>query len=159
LDGRYLYYASDQTGTYQIWKVPVDGSAVARQVTIDGGFRPMETPGGKWLYYCKREPQSGVFRMPLASGAEEQVMAVPASAWGSWAVSATGLYYTEHGKISRILFRPYDSSDNREMYVFRNAPVHYDGALDVSANDEHIIFAQLDRAISDIYQIEINSRN
>ena len=36
-DGKWIYFASNRTGTLQIWKSPSSGGA-ARQVTRQGGF-------------------------------------------------------------------------------------------------------------------------
>ncbi|MBL8221462.1 MAG: PD40 domain-containing protein, partial [Bryobacterales bacterium] len=73
-DGRYIYYASDQNGGWEVWKSPADGKGPARQVTTGGGFRAEESSDGNWLYYAKREPKSGLWRMPLSGGEEEQVL-------------------------------------------------------------------------------------
>jgi Tol biopolymer transport system component len=59
-DGRWIYFDSARTGEQQIWKIPADGGE-AVQITHDGGFGPLESPGGKFLYYSKlcSPPASG----------------------------------------------------------------------------------------------------
>lgn len=153
-DGRTIYYSSDQNGTWQIWKIPADGSGIARQITADGGFRAIESHDGAWLYYAKREPLSGLWRMPVSGGREEQLLPLQPSMWGGWAVSSSGIYWTELSPSPRIMFRPHLSTQTREITPIRNLPVHYDGSVDVTSDDAHLVFTQLDKAISDLYQID-----
>lgn len=157
-DGKWIYYASDQTGTWQIFRMPApgQGDGMARQVTVAGGFRAEESLDGKWLYYSKREPGSGVWRMPLGGGPEEMVQPLPASLWGGWAITGTGIYYldvTVPG--ARYLFRPHGGGASRAVANLTALPVHWDSSLAVTADDWKMIFAQLDRAISDVYSIEL----
>ena len=51
-DGRWIYFDSARTGEQQVWKMPSDGGE-AIQVTWDGGYAPLESPDGKFLYYTK----------------------------------------------------------------------------------------------------------
>jgi Tol biopolymer transport system component len=51
-DGRWIYFDSTRTGEQQVWKIPERGGD-AIQVTRDGGFAPLESPDGKFIYYTK----------------------------------------------------------------------------------------------------------
>lgn len=153
-DGRFLYYASDQTGTWQVWKVPA-GGGVARQVTAAGGFKARESADGQWLYYSKREPHSGLWRMPAGGGAEELLAPLPVSLWGGWALSSNGVYYTSVSPKARVLFRAHGSREDREVLAIGNLPVHWDASLDVSTDDRELVFCQLDKAVSDLYEIDV----
>ena len=51
-DGRWIYFDSARTGEQQVWKIPEAGGD-AIQVTRDGGFAPLESPDGKFIYYTK----------------------------------------------------------------------------------------------------------
>jgi Tol biopolymer transport system component len=74
-DCRWIYFASDRSGQYEVWKMPRDGGE-AIQVTRTGGFVTFESPDGKYLYYTKFNPHSSVplFRMPAGGGEEVQVV-------------------------------------------------------------------------------------
>ncbi len=41
-----------ERATQQVWKMPANGGE-AIQVTKDGGYAPLESPDGKFLYYTK----------------------------------------------------------------------------------------------------------
>ena len=51
--GQWIYFASNRTGTYQVWKVPLEGGDPV-QVTKEGGWSPQVSPDGESVYYCKR---------------------------------------------------------------------------------------------------------
>ncbi|MBL8235065.1 MAG: PD40 domain-containing protein, partial [Bryobacterales bacterium] len=152
-DGQFIYFATDASGAWEIWKIAADRSQPARQVTVAGGFRAIESPDAKWLYYAKREPNSGLWRMPVGGGAEEQVASIPASVWGGWAVSSTGFYYLDpSAKPPRIA---YQGSASIPAVEIRNLPVLWEGSVTVSPDDRQLVFGQLDSAISDLYRVDL----
>src|SRR5262249_61160257 len=51
-DGRWIYFASNRSGTGQIWKMPAEGGQAA-QVTKQGGFAALESTDAKPLYFAK----------------------------------------------------------------------------------------------------------
>ena len=58
-DGKWIYFRSDRTGAYQIWRVPLAGGA-AEQITRHGGFSAYESIDGKTLFSYKRHVISAV---------------------------------------------------------------------------------------------------
>src|SRR5262249_11040710 len=51
-DGKWIYFASNRTGMWQVWKEPFQGG-VAIQVTTHGGFAAYPCSGSNDLYYSK----------------------------------------------------------------------------------------------------------
>jgi Tol biopolymer transport system component/DNA-binding winged helix-turn-helix (wHTH) protein len=80
-DGRSIYFASNRTDEWQVWRKRLDGGA-AVQVTRHGGFFAAESRDGRWLYFS-RQHASGLLRMPLAGGRE--VLFRPELEGGAWA--------------------------------------------------------------------------
>ena len=66
-DGRWIYFASNRSGEYQVWKVPADRGEAVR-VTRNGGFVAKESPDGQWVYYTKSAEDSGLWRVPRDGG-------------------------------------------------------------------------------------------
>lgn len=62
-DGRWLAYASNESGRWQINLQPYPGPGGITQVSIEGGFGPIWSPDGQEIYYRRQEG--------------DQVMAVP----------------------------------------------------------------------------------
>jgi Tol biopolymer transport system component len=50
-DGRWMAYASNETGRYEVWLEPVPRTGARHQLTRDGGSHPLWQPGGRGLYF------------------------------------------------------------------------------------------------------------
>ena len=50
-DGRWLAYASNETGRYELWLEPQPRTGKRYQITRDGGGHPMWLPDGRSLYF------------------------------------------------------------------------------------------------------------
>jgi Tol biopolymer transport system component len=72
-DGRWLYFASDQSGTFQTWKLPMDASAPATQITRGGGYGGVESLDGKFLFYARSPLSGAIWRVPVEGGEETPV--------------------------------------------------------------------------------------
>src|SRR5690348_15880151 len=67
--GNWIYFTSDRTGVFQIWKVPASGGD-AVQLTTNGGFMPEDSPDGAYVYYVQTwNPPSPLWRVPASGGA------------------------------------------------------------------------------------------
>lgn len=63
-DGRYIYFESNRTGTYHVWRTDATG---ANQTQITSGDKEIElhpqiSSDGAWLYYIQRGPAASVLR-------------------------------------------------------------------------------------------------
>jgi dipeptidyl aminopeptidase/acylaminoacyl peptidase len=50
-DGRWLAYASNETGRYEVWIEPLPPTGARHRVTRDGGSHPLWLPDGRALYF------------------------------------------------------------------------------------------------------------
>ncbi len=50
-DGRWMAYASNETGRYEVWIEPIPRTGMRYQVTRDGGSHPLWRPDGQSLYF------------------------------------------------------------------------------------------------------------
>jgi Tol biopolymer transport system component len=82
-DGKSVYYASNETGSWQVWRQDVNGGSPS-QVTKRGGFAGFESADGKWVYYAKGNATRGIWRVPVQGGEETPVLdALPPAMWGN----------------------------------------------------------------------------
>jgi Tol biopolymer transport system component/DNA-binding winged helix-turn-helix (wHTH) protein len=72
-DGRWIYFGSDRTGSWQIWKIPSAGGTPA-QVTRGGGMEPVVSRDGQRIYYAKETPVQGIWEVPAEGGREVQIV-------------------------------------------------------------------------------------
>lgn len=93
-DGRFLYFGSNRSGRWQIWRLAwEDPNPEAVAVTRDGGYRALPASNGESLYLT-RYGQRGLFRHSLASGTTE-ALAGTGDLLGpeQWTVAGSTLYF------------------------------------------------------------------
>jgi len=98
-DGHFIYFASDRTGRYEVWRVPSAGGP-AQQITQDGGFAPIESADGKWLFYAKNQfPNPEIWEVALEGGGVEAPLRpiIRPVTWATWALAGDSLFYVEEG--------------------------------------------------------------
>jgi Tol biopolymer transport system component len=88
-DGKWIYYASNRTNRFEIWKAPANGGK-GIQVTSNGGYTAFESTDGQSLYYTK-ERVPGLWARPLPGGKERLLLA--ADVGREFAVTKDGIYY------------------------------------------------------------------
>ena len=60
-NGKWVYFSSNRTGEYQIWKVPVAGGE-AVQVTRNNGIVAFESADGAYVYYTQTASTNNCLR-------------------------------------------------------------------------------------------------
>lgn len=151
-DGRWIYFASDRTGNWQIWKVPVAGGEPVR-VTVAGGRAAAEGPDGETLYFVKPDT-AGIWAMPVTGGQERQVVPdLEPADWGNWRVTYDGIYYLRRvrGAAELVLHR-FDSG--RTTVIARLGPVPFHPSLAVTPDGRDYLYTRIDRNESDVMMIE-----
>ena len=122
-DGRFVYFTSDRSAGFRIWKVPTRGEDHAHpalQVTRDAGYGAVESPDGNYLYYTKSWLDGRVARIPIAGG-EETLMADSVRSLRmpqNFALAAKGIYYafsTDPQTWFEIRFSSYDAGGSATL--------------------------------------------
>jgi Tol biopolymer transport system component len=70
-DGTAVYFASNRTGSLQVWRREL-ATGRETQVTHHGGFAAFESYGAKTLYYSRFEG-GGIWSIPAGGGEERRV--------------------------------------------------------------------------------------
>ena len=152
-DGRWLYFASNRSGGWQIWRMPAAGGA-ARAVTAEGGFLAREGPGGHDLYFV-RQDLPGIWRMPTGGGEGECIVAdLDFSDWASWTVRRSGIYFLRRDTMTIVLHR---FADGREIEIHqpaKNLPA-LGRALSVSIDEDLLVFAMIGRSDDEILTVDL----
>jgi Tol biopolymer transport system component/DNA-binding winged helix-turn-helix (wHTH) protein len=155
-NGRFVYFASNRTGTRpEIWKAPVAGGE-AQQVTKQGGFAAFESPDGKYLYYAKLDV-AGLWRIPLEGGHESLVLdQLKPREWGYWAVADDGIYFinSESKPHATIEFFAFATSRLTSIATIEKEPINWASNLAVSPDGRWILYTQVDQSDSDIMLME-----
>ena len=124
-DGKWVYFASTRSGSWQVWKVPSAGGA-AVQVTRRGGHAPIESADGKFIYYAKTPyANPEIWQVPVGGGKESLLSPlVRPPSWASWAVVDQGILFAEpsgKGRPVLTLFNP-QSRRTKTLATLNNVP-------------------------------------
>ena len=156
-DGKAIYFASDRSGSLQVWKhilgnKAADGNpgnaGAEMQVTKNGGFEAFESYDGRTVYFSKFD-KGGIWSTPVNGGPESSV--VPGKPqvgyWGHWAVSAAGIYLLDAEAAPRptIEFYPFASRRVTPVLTLETEPARKQPSLSATGDGKTIYYTQLDR--------------
>ncbi len=150
-NGDFIYFGSDRSGAWQVWRIPVEGGE-AIQVTEHGGYTAEETMDGALL--VARYAEAGLWR--VSSGAEEKVAALPAPGdWGNWAVTARGVIVLERdGNEMRLVALSLATWQPTPLpFVVRDVAPGEPG-LTLPPDGDAVFVAQIDRIEADLLLVE-----
>jgi Tol biopolymer transport system component len=171
-DGKWVYFASERSGRFEIWRVQANTAESvtipATQVTRGGGFCPVESHDGRYLYFTKariegevdvRAPR-GLWRKQVTgipNGPEELV--IPSlQYWGWWVPGTRAIYYLEPlpGSDLELRLLRWDEGYRRSIELAKvpnRVPTH-DSVMTISPDGQRVIYSQLDAGGSDIRLID-----
>jgi len=153
-DGNWIYFGSNRTGDWQLWKKPAEGRGEPVQVTRQGGREGFESLDGSFIYYTKGFGVAGVWKLPVAGGDETLVCADPVQ--GLWAMIDKGLYFvnlnaTPHPTIE--FFNYATKRSTKVATVEKDLQLVYP-SLAVSPDGRSLLYVQTDSLESDIMVVE-----
>jgi Tol biopolymer transport system component/DNA-binding winged helix-turn-helix (wHTH) protein len=152
-DGRWIYFDSGRTGEQQLWKIPADGGE-AIQLTRDGGWAPLESPDGKFLYYTKYLVATSVWRFPLNGGQATAKVLEGLSTYINLALVDKGIYYVPlQDAVSSysIQFLDFKTNQIRRIASFER-PLG-DG-LALSPDGQWILYSQIDKSDAELRLVD-----
>jgi Tol biopolymer transport system component/DNA-binding winged helix-turn-helix (wHTH) protein len=146
-DGRWVYFASNRTGMWQVWKAPAQGGP-AVQVTTHGGFAAYPSMDGLTLYYSKFNlPDPEIWQLPAEGGVETHVSEVHPATWASWGPSEKGIYFLERdGDQADVMFLDFATSEVSRVTRLDKLPFW----LTVSSDGNALFYEHLDQDNSHI---------
>jgi Tol biopolymer transport system component len=149
-DGSWIYYASNRTGRFEVWKAPAAGGA-GIQVTRSGGFTARESVDGQLLYYTKFQ-DSRLWAIPVRGGTEKLILESVGDR--AFVPVADGIYY--------IPGPGPDGAGSANFYEFASgtkrqiAPLKQEifESMTVSPDRKTILFSVVSRTGSNVMLVE-----
>ncbi len=149
-DGQSIYFNSNSTGQFEIYRVPVKGGAV-QQVTKAGGFLAQESLDGKTLYYTKSSGESPLFATPVFGGAEAKI--IDGVVGRGFQVFSDGIYYLGSAKSQlEVRFRSFAAGKDRVIGSVKARVINV--YISVSPNRKSILLSYSLQSGSDLMLIE-----
>ena len=151
-DGKWVYFASNRTGMWQVWKAPARGGA-AIQVTTHGGFAAYPSSDGKDLYFSKFNlPDPEVWRISVDGGLETRIPQVHPADWASWTPVQKGIYFVtrDDNQKPSLMFFDYSNSRVTKIAGLDKLPFW----LSASPDGNSILYEHLDQENSHIMLLQ-----
>jgi serine/threonine protein kinase/Tol biopolymer transport system component len=151
-DGRWIYFASDRTEGFQVWKAPAHPAhdpERATRVTRNGGFAGWESFDGQRFYYAKAATSTCVWMTPVAGGAETE-MVCPLIGWQYLAMFPDGFYYAPRTS-SEVWFYSVPGGQKRHAFDLKRGA---GGGFTISPDRKSLLVLQTDQRRGDLYLID-----
>jgi Tol biopolymer transport system component len=154
-NGRWIYFSSDRNGSREVWKTRfyADSSASPEepiQITKGGGWRNLESPDGKILYFTK---QSGSLCSVPVDGGEERTV-LESIGMHSFVPASNGIYFlapTAYSRPGRVQFL--NSATGKITTVLEMDKPAWLG-LSLSPDGQTLLFSQVGREESDLKMVD-----
>ena len=160
-DGQWIYFGSDRSGSWQVWKMPAKGGEPF-QITNNGGYEAVESSDSQFLYYNKYGFNTpGLFRIPVEGGQEAMILDLPQlESFGDWAVTDEGIYFVHrYDAIHKptlhpaIRFLSFATNKITMVVALEKDPGQHPG-LNVSPDGQWMIYSRVDYRNHDIMLVE-----
>jgi Tol biopolymer transport system component len=158
-DGKRLYFASDRSGRFEVWKVAVSPQGVPEspvQVTRLGGHGGYESPDGKVFYYARWEQAGEIWSVPVDGGAESP-LPVPLAYHQrpeNFHVARSGIYSKSwlHSEGSfELLFWPWGATQVSRVAKIHGMP---GTGLTMPEDESYLLYSALDHEPGDLMIID-----
>jgi Tol biopolymer transport system component len=152
---RWIYFTSKRSGELQIWKISPEGGNIT-QVTKRGGFEPVESPDGKYIYYAKGINTDRIWRVPVEGGEETLIVNVFKDGYlRYWTVVDNGIYFATR-ETSRPTIQFFDFATNQltEVAKLEKPLLAGNPGLTISPDGRWLLYSQIDQNNNDIILIE-----
>ena len=151
-DGRWIYFDSARTGQQQVWKISASGGE-AVQITKDGGYAPLESPDGKFLYYTKGLFSTSLWKIAVEGG-EASKLLEGLSNYQNIAIVGSGLYFVPNRNAagdSSIQFLSFSTNKISNLATFEKSLVL---GITVSPDGKWILYGLRQQSGSELMLVE-----
>lgn len=142
-DGASLYFSSNRTGEWQVWRRELS-SGRDEQITHHGGYAANESYDGKTLYYTKQD-RGGIWSTSTRGGEEQRLTKAPHQGyWGHFSVTETGLYLVDSDADlgPTIMYYSFQNGTLKPTLILKQAPLRYTYNVASSRDGKAVYFAQ-----------------
>ena len=150
-NGQWVYFGSNRSGAWQLWKVPSTGG-LAVQVTKRGGREALESADGKSVYYSKGFDIAELWNVPADGGDEALILKGPIQA--KWSVLADGIYFIATEPAPTIKFYSFATKRTKNLASVGKGIAWTDQGFSVSPDGKQLLYTHTDQAEYDLMLVE-----
>jgi Tol biopolymer transport system component len=160
-DGQHIYFTSDRSGRFQVWRAERDGRNPV-QITQAGGWYAREAEDG-FLYYSSAAKPVEIRRVLPAGGAEEAVVpGIRPRFWGHWAMSRGRIFMIhtpDHlsggpGLPAELWLFDLATQSLRNLGRLPGTIVESTPAIAVSPDGRSLVYSRVDSAAGDLFMLD-----
>lgn len=136
-DGRSLYFSSNISGDWQIWRLDLQ-SGISQQHTVKGGIFAREAPDGGLLYV---KALTGGIWLQDQKGTEQLLVPQLAEVdWGNWLVDEKGIYYLQRLPDADLwMFKAWGQSSSAELFRVPGRSIKTSRSVTAVSEDEFVV--------------------
>lgn len=152
-DGRWIYYSSNRTGRWEIWRMDAAGQA-AEQVTRQSGRIAQEGHDAQALYFTRADTV-GLWKIELPPR-RPATLVLPdlrAQDWGNWVVVPDGIYYAQQGT-QALAFYAFATRTTTEIFTPARTVSFIGPALTLSPDERTLLFGQIERSDDEVMLVD-----
>jgi len=162
-EGEWIYFGSNRTGRYEIWKTSLQTRQTI-QVTQQGGFYAEESPDGQFVFFNKPQDdwatwtyiKPGIYALPTNGGSEK--LLIPEAGW-AWRAGKDGIYYTDNNAkplpILKVL--RFATGKSETLANLNKASWGGPGGIAISPDGKTFLYPQIDSEGKDLMLVKNGS--
>ncbi len=153
VDGHYIYYSSNQTGTWNIWRRNLEGT-FTEQLSQHGGYTLFPDPSKPDQLFFTKFKQDSLFQLSLNDRSEKFVCKLDGLEDENWIPYSKGIYFFAW-KRSQCYLKHYDFSSQaistliKLDHILQGVP-----SIALSKDEKFIFITKADGLNSDILSFE-----
>jgi len=153
-DGNWIYFTSNRSGDWQIWKMTNEGE-MAFQLTRQGGFEAFESADGKFIYYANTASEPDIWKMRLQDGQETSLLPpIHLQQWPGWALTSQGILFVREGPTKHPILRFIDFSNSQVKDVAPLGKQPWPLWISAAGDGHVVMYQQVDMTVSNIMSLE-----
>jgi TolB protein len=154
-DGRSIYFFSDRSGDYEVYKIPANGGEPER-LTYGGGFVPIESMDGASIFFAKLTSPRSVWQLELDDRRERLLFEADIEQRG-FSLWENKIIYLLQDNTRGTWFESYDLETGEVSLINELGIVRLGmfGRHSVSPDGRWIIFTKEDGAGSDLMWVAL----
>lgn len=156
-DGKWVYFASNRSGTFQTWKTSPDQRGPAIQVTRNGGFGGVESADGKHLYFAKTPLSGEIWRLPVEGGEEEVALGDSIRSLRlpqNFAVGAGGMVFASSPDPMQSFELRFYSFSNRTTQLIARIDRALGNGMTLSPGGRWLLYTTMELRSGDLMMVE-----